>query len=44
MASTTKIIEFNVKLETSVEDKVYLETYHHHSQVNIEIDETPTKI
>jgi hypothetical protein len=24
MASTTKIIEFNVKLETSVEDKVYL--------------------
>ncbi len=44
MASTTKTIEFNVRLETSLEDKVYLEIYYHHNQANIEVDETPTKI
>jgi hypothetical protein len=27
-----------------LEDKVYPETYYHHSQTNIEIDETPNKI
>jgi hypothetical protein len=44
MASTTKTIELNVKLEISLKDKVYLETYYHHSQADIEVDETPTKI
>jgi len=44
MASTPKTIEFNVKLKTSLENKVYLKTYYHHSQVDIEVDETPTKI
>jgi hypothetical protein len=27
-----------------VEDKVYLETYYHYSQDDIQVDETPTKI
>jgi hypothetical protein len=40
----TKTIEFNVTLETSLEDKDYLETYYHHNQADIEVDETPTKI
>jgi hypothetical protein len=44
MATRTKIIEFNVRLEMSLEDKVYPKTYYHHSQVDIEVDETPTKI
>jgi hypothetical protein len=38
------IIEFHVKLKTSLENKVYLETYYHHSQVDIEVDETLAKI
>ncbi len=44
MASTTKTIEFNVRLEISLEDKVYLETYYHHNQADIEVDETLAKI
>jgi hypothetical protein len=28
----------------SLEDKVYPKTYYHHSQADIEVDETPTKI
>jgi hypothetical protein len=28
----------------SLEDKVYLETHYHHTQDDIEMDETPTKI
>jgi hypothetical protein len=44
MVSTTKTTKFNVKLETSLEDKVYLKTYYHHNQAFIEVDETPTKI
>jgi hypothetical protein len=40
----TKIKEFNVKPEISLEDKVYLETCYHHSQVDIRMDETPAKI
>jgi hypothetical protein len=44
VASTIKTIEFNVKPETSLEDKAYLETYYHHSQVDIKVDETPAKI
>ncbi len=42
--STTTILKFNVRLEISFKDKVYLETYYHHSQADIEVDETPTKI
>jgi hypothetical protein len=42
--STTKLEDFYVKLEISLEDKVYPKTYYHHSQVDIEMDETPTKI
>ncbi len=41
---TIKPEDFYVKLEISLEDKVYLKTYHHHSQADIEVDETPTKI
>jgi hypothetical protein len=44
VALITKTTEFNVKLETSLENKVYPKTYYHHSQANIEVDETPTKI
>ncbi len=39
-----KTIKFNVRPKTSLEDKVYLETFYHHSQVNIEVDETLAKI
>ncbi len=42
--STTKLEDFYVKLEISLEDKVYPKTYYHPSQVDIEMDETPTKI
>ncbi len=42
--STTKTINFNVRLQMSLEDKIYPKTYYHHSQANIEVDETPTKI
>jgi hypothetical protein len=42
--STTKTIEFNVRLEISLEHKVYPKTYYHHNQTDIEVDETPTKI
>jgi hypothetical protein len=38
-----KLKEFCVKLKVSLEDKVYLETYYHHSQDDIQVDETPTK-
>jgi hypothetical protein len=44
VASTTKTTKFNVKLEISLKDKVYLKAYHHHSQADIEMDETTTKI
>jgi hypothetical protein len=42
--STAKPIKFNVKPKISLENKVYPKTYYHHSQANIEMDETPTKI
>ncbi len=42
--STTKTIWFNVRLEISMENKVYTKAYYHHSQVNIEMDETLAKI
>jgi hypothetical protein len=42
--STTKTTNFNIKLEISLEDKVYPKTYYNHSQADIEVDETLTKI
>ncbi len=42
--STMKSKDFYVKLEVSLEDKVYPKTYYHHSQDDIQVDETPTKI
>jgi general stress protein 26 len=44
VASTTEATKFNVKPKMSLKDKVYLETYYHHSQVDIEVDETLDKI
>jgi hypothetical protein len=44
MASTTKTTKSNVILEVSLEDKVYIKTYYHHIQVDIEEDETSAKI
>jgi len=46
VASITKTTKFYVKpvLETSLGDKVYQETYYHHSQADIEVDETLAKI
>jgi hypothetical protein len=41
---TINKIKFHVKPEISLENKVYPKTYYHHSQANIEVDETPTKI
>ncbi len=43
VASTTKATKFHVKPEISLEHKVYPETYYHHNQANIVVDETPTK-
>jgi hypothetical protein len=42
--STTKSEDFYVRLKISLEDKVYLETYHHHSQDDIQVDKTLVKI
>jgi hypothetical protein len=42
--SIVKSKDVFVKLEDSLEDKVYLKTYYHHSQDDIQVDETPTKI
>jgi hypothetical protein len=36
--------DFCVKPEVSLEDKVYLETYYHHSKDDIQVDETLAKI
>ncbi len=41
---TIKPKNFYVKLEISLKDKVYLETYYHHSQADIEMDETLANI
>jgi len=41
--STINKIEFHFGAKISLEDKVYLETYYHHSQDDIEVDETPPK-
>jgi hypothetical protein len=42
--STISKIKFHVKPENSLKDKVYPKTYYHHSQANIEVDETSIKI
>ncbi len=44
MPSIVKSEDFCVRLEVSLEDKVYLETYYHHSQDDTQVDETPMKI
>ncbi len=36
--------DFYVKPKISFKDKVYLKTYHHHSQIDIEMDETLARI
>ncbi len=42
--STIKLKDFYVKPEISLEEKVYPETYYHHTQDVIEVDETLAKI
>ncbi len=42
--STTNTIKCHVRLEISLEDKVYPKIYYHRNQVDIEVDETPAKI
>jgi hypothetical protein len=44
MSSIMKSKDFCVRLEVSLEDKVYPETYYHPSQNDIQMDETPIKI
>ncbi len=44
MFSTIKWKDFYVRPETLFEDKVYPKTYYHHSQADIEMDETPSKM
>jgi len=41
--STLKLKDFYVKLEVSLEDKVYPKTYYHHSHDDIQVDETLAK-
>ena len=36
--------ENDKKLEVSLEDKLYLEIYYHHTLGQMQIDETPTKV
>ncbi len=42
--STMKSENFYVILKVSLEDKVYFETYYHHNQDDIQVDETLAKI
>jgi hypothetical protein len=42
--STTKLEDYYVKLKIALEDEIYPKAYYHHSQINIELDGTPTKI
>ncbi len=44
MPSTIKLEDFYVIPKISLEDKVYPKTYYHHSQDDIQVDETPAKI
>ncbi len=41
--STVKSKDICVKPKVSLEDKVYFETYYHHSQDDIQVDEIPLK-
>ncbi len=41
--STMKSEHFCVKLEVSLEDKVYPKTYYHHNHDDIQVDETLSK-
>ncbi len=42
--STVKSKDFFIKPKVSLEDKVYLKTYYHHNQHDIQVNKTPTKI
>ncbi len=42
--STVKSKDFFVKPEVSLEDKVYLKTYYHHNQHDIQVNKTSEKI
>ncbi len=42
--STMKSKDIYVRLEVSLENKVYPKTYYHHSWDDIQVDETPVKI
>jgi hypothetical protein len=44
VSSTTKTTNFCVKPKISFEDKVYLKTYYHRTQDDIEVDGTLAKI
>ncbi len=44
MSTTTKSKDLYVRPKISLEDKVYLETYYHHTQDDIQVDETLAKI
>ncbi len=44
MPPIVKSKDFCVKLEVSLEDKVYPKTYYHHSQDDIKVDETSTNV
>jgi hypothetical protein len=37
-------IALNNKLEVNLEDKVYLETYYHHTSSQMQVDETLAKV
>jgi hypothetical protein len=39
--SIVKLEDFCVRVEVSLENKVYPNTYYHHSQDDIQVDETP---
>jgi hypothetical protein len=41
---TIKLEDFYVRPKISLEDKADPKTYYHHSQANIEVDETLVKI
>jgi hypothetical protein len=42
--STTKLEDIYVRPDISLKDKVYLKTYYYHTQDDIQVDETLTKI
>ncbi len=44
MPSIVKLEDFCVTPEVSLEDEVYPETYYHHTQDDIQVDETLIKI